>query len=83
MMSTPTTLAAILPMLPYHVTPITRAEDGTILRGRPGSPVDDATTAVVVPDAGWRTERQRAQLWLLADWRVSSVSGGSIWLLRK
>lgn len=37
--------------------------------------------AVVYPDAGWRNERQRAQLWQLRDYQVSSVSGGAIWLL--
>lgn len=37
--------------------------------------------AVVYPDSGWRNERQRAQLWQLRDYQVSSVSGGSIWLL--
>lgn len=36
--------------------------------------------AVSYPDAGWRSERERAMLWQLKDYRVSSVSGGTIWL---
>lgn len=36
--------------------------------------------AVSYPDAGWRSEAQRALLWQLKDYRVSSVSGGTVWL---
>jgi hypothetical protein len=36
--------------------------------------------AMVLPDSGV-SERKRAQLSTLSDYRVSSVTGGSIWLI--
>lgn len=34
----------------------------------------------IVPDMAWPSEALRAKLWQLSDWRVSSVTGGRIWL---
>lgn len=61
-----------------HRQTLTLAE---ILPGLDYAPRVTASGAVVYPDQGWRTERQRAQLWQLRDYQVASVSGGAIWLL--
>lgn len=76
------TFDALLQTLPYCATPIGRTDDGQIQVGRAGAGLETATTATY-PDAGWRCEAERALLWQLEDWRVSSVAGGVIWLTRR
>jgi hypothetical protein len=43
-------------------------------------PLKDGDTAVFTPDSA-HDEAYRAKAWHLSDYRVSSVSGGSIWFI--
>lgn len=72
------TLAEFLAAHDYAATPVYRRIDGGMEVGTPTSTVYPAADAYLVPDVG-----NVRPLWGLADWRVTSVSGGSVWLGRR
>lgn len=52
------------------------------LESWPENPISDSRHAPAIGIAD-RIDSRRPQLWALSDYRVTSVSGGTIWLMPK
>lgn len=66
----------------YSARPVYQRIDGGVELGEPTTKVYPAASAYIYPHHPLPVERDWA-IMDLDDWRVSSVTGGSVWLVRR